>query len=532
MKKRIVFCAIAIAFLFSQSPAALASSGQITVLLDGRQLAFDVPPQTVNGRTLVPMRTILTQLGADVDWDAATQTVTATKGGTVVRLRIGSSFPTVNGSVMRIDQPGIIVDGRTLVPLRFVSEALGVKVDWIELANTVSIDTTQSGGGASPFPGKIAFVTKDYGHYDEEFRSVGELVAKYGADKIVHMVRRINYDRDYEYMIEDLQKIAADPDIKAVIINKAVIGTNAAVDKLLEVRPDILVAYCSPSEDVSEVAERAHLSVSVDEWTRGERIVMQAKDMGAKVFIHYSFPRHMSVPTISMRRDDMKEACEREGVLFVELTAPDPTDDVGIPGAQQFVLEDVPRQVAKYGKDTAFFATECVMQLPLQIKVVDERAIYPEPCCPSPYHWFPSALGIDDRVDDEKTPYTDYPYFYLDIDYPFYVPNFGSLIPASEIIPETRKVIASKGASGRLATWPVSMSRMFTVVCAEYAIKWINGETYLDRGVVDYELFEKLCEAYVYENLGESPDIDISPLSIAGSVYNNYLVVSMDSIIF
>jgi len=111
----------------------------ISVLLDGAPLAFDVPPQMINGRTMVPLRAIFEALGAEIKWVAGTQTVTATKDDTVIVLTIGSTSPTVNGKVVTIDQPGVVVDGRTLVPLRFVVEALGVKVDWDGATSTVKI---------------------------------------------------------------------------------------------------------------------------------------------------------------------------------------------------------------------------------------------------------------------------------------------------------------------------------------------------------------------------------------------------------
>ena len=146
--RKIIFTLLAAILLFSLGPAALGSAppsaGQIRVLLDGRELAFDVPPQIINGRTMVPMRGVFTELGADVVWDGATQTVTAIKGDTVIILPIGSTQPTVNGQVRPIDQPGIVVDGRTLVPVRFVAESFGISVNWVAETNTVTI------GGQDP----------------------------------------------------------------------------------------------------------------------------------------------------------------------------------------------------------------------------------------------------------------------------------------------------------------------------------------------------------------------------------------------
>jgi len=117
----------------------IAAQPQISVLLDGKELTFDVPPQIIGGRTMVPLRAIFEALGAGVDWNASTQTVTASDGDTEVILTIGSTSPTVNGRVVTIDQPGIIVSGRTLVPLRFVAESFGVTVDWNAASRTVTI---------------------------------------------------------------------------------------------------------------------------------------------------------------------------------------------------------------------------------------------------------------------------------------------------------------------------------------------------------------------------------------------------------
>jgi hypothetical protein len=78
-------------------------------------------------------------MGAEVKWVDETKTVTATKGDTEVILTIDNASPTINGTVVPIDQPGIIVDGRTLAPLRFVAEAFGGTVDWDGATQTASI---------------------------------------------------------------------------------------------------------------------------------------------------------------------------------------------------------------------------------------------------------------------------------------------------------------------------------------------------------------------------------------------------------
>ena len=97
----------------------------VTVILDGQRVSFDVPPQMIDGRVMLPFRAISESLGVTVDWNQSEQTITATKEGTVFTLPIGSVSPTVNGHIVTVDVPALVVEGRTLVPLRFFAEAIG-----------------------------------------------------------------------------------------------------------------------------------------------------------------------------------------------------------------------------------------------------------------------------------------------------------------------------------------------------------------------------------------------------------------------
>ncbi|WP_102346601.1 copper amine oxidase N-terminal domain-containing protein [Bacillus sp. Marseille-P3661] len=119
---------------------ALASD-KIIVFSNGSELAFDVDPRIEDSRTLVPLRKIFESLGAAVSYDSQTQTVYATKDGTSITLVIGSNQPIINGQQLKIDVPAKIIDGRTLVPLRFVSESLGAKVNWDSKSRIITIHT-------------------------------------------------------------------------------------------------------------------------------------------------------------------------------------------------------------------------------------------------------------------------------------------------------------------------------------------------------------------------------------------------------
>ena len=125
------------------SPTAPPSGG-IKVTLDGKLLAFDVPPQIVNGRTLVPLRVIFEALGASVDWNSNTRTVTAVRDNTTVILKINSNILSKNGVPVSLDVPAQLIGGRTMVPARAIAEAFGDKVEWIGSAQTVKITTGAS----------------------------------------------------------------------------------------------------------------------------------------------------------------------------------------------------------------------------------------------------------------------------------------------------------------------------------------------------------------------------------------------------
>ena len=120
-----------------------APEDKVRVVINGSYTVFDVPPRIVNGRTLVPLRFIFELMGANVEWDEPTQTVTATKGDTVVKLTIGSKLPTINGQDYPIDQPAVIINNRTLAPMRFVAEAFGGTVEWDEQKGIAYITTTK-----------------------------------------------------------------------------------------------------------------------------------------------------------------------------------------------------------------------------------------------------------------------------------------------------------------------------------------------------------------------------------------------------
>lgn len=141
LRKIKMFSLAALSFIVVASSTVVFGSTQnpVKVFVDNKELQMDVAPVIESGRTLVPIRTISEAVGADVDWDSASQTVKITTSDKDIVLKINSKEATVNNSKVTIDVPAKILNGRTLVPLRFVSESIGAKVDYNSSQRTVYI---------------------------------------------------------------------------------------------------------------------------------------------------------------------------------------------------------------------------------------------------------------------------------------------------------------------------------------------------------------------------------------------------------
>ncbi|MCS7460368.1 copper amine oxidase N-terminal domain-containing protein [Paenibacillus doosanensis] len=118
-------------------PSLQISDTKVQVKLDNQPLTFDQPPAIINGKTMVPMRKIFETLNASIKWDDHRRAVTSQKGNSTVELQIDSPVAKVNDTYIQLEQAAVIVSGSTMVPLRFVGEALGLEVGWDSRTNTV-----------------------------------------------------------------------------------------------------------------------------------------------------------------------------------------------------------------------------------------------------------------------------------------------------------------------------------------------------------------------------------------------------------
>lgn len=305
-----------------------------------------------------------------------------------------------------------------------------------------------SDSGAAKADYKIGIITGTVSQGEEEYQAAQNLKAKYG-DKVVTATYPDNFSTETEQTIATVTNMAADPDVKAIVFVQAVPGAAAAINKVKETRDDILFITGVCAEDPAVIAAAADICMLVDEIQMGKTIIEQAAKMGAKTFVHISFERHLGYATISARQALFKENCARLGIKYVEATAPDPTGDAGVTGAQAWVTENIKVYVDQYGKDTAFFCTNCSMQVPLIQQCAELGAIYPQQCCPSPYHGYPSAFNISTEGHEGDVPY---------------------------MLEQITAKVAEYGNTGRMSTWEVPVNMVMIEAGFNYAEKWIKGE--------------------------------------------------------
>ncbi len=299
----------------------------------------------------------------------------------------------------------------------------------------------------------IGIVTGTVTQSEDDLRGAEQLIKEYGNVSEGGMINHLTYPDQFmtemETTIAQIVGLADDPLMKAIIVNQAIPGTVEAFRRVREMRPDILLFAGGPHEDPVMLADVADLSINPDNVARGYLIILAAERLGADTFMHISFPRHMSYELLSRRRDIMKVAAEDLGMQFIDMGSPDPTSDIGVAGAQQFILEKVPAWLDTYGKKTAFFCTNDAHTEPLLKRVAELGGYFIEADLPSPTMGYPGALGVQfDEADQGNWP---------------------------AILDKVEEAVIDKGGSGRMGTWAYSFGFTTTAALGEHAKRVIEG---------------------------------------------------------
>ena len=345
---------------------------------------------------------------------------------------------------------------------------------------------------------KVAILTGTVSQGEEEFRAAEKAVETWGAEHIITDTYPDNFMSEMETTISKLVAFASDPEVKAIVMCQAVPGATAGFEKIKTElgRDDILFIAGTPQEDPAVISGSSDIVMYADEIAQGDSIMEKCAEWGIEVFIHYSFPRHMAMELIVARHELLQANADALGIELVDVTAPDPTAEAGLSASQQFILEDVPQQMAKYeGKKVAFFTTNCGMQPSLQTAILTQpNAYYPQPCCPSPYHAFPATLGLELAVggDDEAA----------------------------------LKAIATKladyDAVGRYSTWASPVAMTIIEIGVEYAKAYVDGTVARNDG----EALSALLQAKI-------PGAKVANYTNAeGTTFDNYYTILLAPVDF
>ena len=311
----------------------------------------------------------------------------------------------------------------------------------------------------------IGIVTGSVSQSEDDRRGAEAFQAMYGEDRIKLAIYPDNFTEELETTIQTIVNLSDDPDMKAIVVNQAIPGTTEAFRKIKERRPDILCIAGESHEDLPMIGSAADLVCNNDFVARGYLIIHTAHELGCDTFVHISFPRHMSYETMSRRVAIMQEACEEFGMQFVLETAPDPTTDVGVPGAQAYILEKVPEWVEKYGQNAAYFCTNDAHTEPLLKQLLAYGGYFIEADLPSPLMGYPGALGID--LTEEAGDF-------------------------AKILAKVEANVNEAGGAGRFGTWAYSYGYTQSAGLAQHAMNVLNGESELldmDDIAKAYEVF-------------------------------------------
>ena len=301
-------------------------------------------------------------------------------------------------------------------------------------------------------PYKIGIVTGSVSQSEDDRRGAEAFQKEYGEDMVQLAIYPDNFTEETETTIQSIVNLSADPLMKAIIVNQSVPGTTEAFRKIKETRPDIICIAGEAHEDLPEIGSAADLVTNNDFVSRGYLIIRTAHELGCDTFVHISFPRHMSYETMSRRVAIMKAACEEFGMKFVLETAPDPTSDVGVSGAQAYILEQVPAWVEKYGQKAAYFCTNDAQTEPLLKRLLECGGYFIEADLPSPLMGYPGALGIDlteEAGDFEK------------------------------ILTKVESAIVEKGGADHFGTWAYSYGYTLSAGLALHAKNVLDGKSEL-----------------------------------------------------
>lgn len=353
----------------------------------------------------------------------------------------------------------------------------------------------ESGSAEKQEAYKIGIVTPTLSTSEDEFRAGAEMAEAY-PDIVKHVTLPENFNAELETGISQILSLADDPEMKAIIVNSGQTGLLPAFEKLKAERPEI-ITMATMLDEPELMSKYVDISFSTDWVRRGVTIPTKAKEMGAKTFIHYSFPTHMAKEVVAARRDAMKKTCEEIGLEYVEITTPDPQTGDGPAAMQQFLREDIPRQIEKYGVDTNIFGTNCPMYDVIIDEALKQKFIVAEQCCPTPTQAYPTVMNLEIEEAD-----------------------LGDYDKINEMI---REKAEAADMTGRLSGWAMPSQIYVPKFEIELAKYLIENDVKIDDKILNKEFMDDFSE----KSMGTRADMQ--PVS---SGIDNYYTLILESIYY
>ncbi len=356
--------------------------------------------------------------------------------------------------------------------------------------------TQNAGNDAAVY--KIGVVTPTLSTSEDEFRTADMMSKKY-PDIVKHITLPENFSTEIETAISQITSLADDPQMKAIIVISGQSGLLPALQKVEEKKPDIITITAPIWDDPVLMSKYVDVNLDTDMIRRGEIIAREAYDMGAKTIIHYSFPTHLAKEMIAQRKAMMEKTANELGMQWVEIVTPDPQTGDGTGPMLQFLREDIPRQIAKYGKDTNIFGTNCPMYDVIIDEALKEKFMVAEQCCPTPTQAYPTVMNLEISEEDSW--------------------NWDKI----------NQMISDKAAAadmtGRLGGWPMPATVFVPQFSIELAKKMIEDPSFNYKNLSSLNQFAKDITGYTVTFNKLKPNEDDPELE-------NYNVVIMDSILY
>ncbi|MDR2460011.1 MAG: DUF3798 domain-containing protein [Deltaproteobacteria bacterium] len=247
-------------------------------------------------------------------------------------------------------------------------------------------------------PSKLGLVTGVSNIYDGHDLVIARMEATYGKDRVkVTRYEDFGADRE-ESVINAILRLGNDPEIGAIVVSPAPIGTLAAFTELRKTRPELILMAAEPSDDPGPLCYVADLAINFDFVAQGYLVANAAHNLGARTLIHVTYEgEQMSLPSVR-REAVMRQAAIDKGLVYVEVLVPSEPDGAKV---SKYVETHYPQWLKLYGQRTLFYGSTPLLAKSIASQVVENGGYYWQGPIPSSAADYSQALGVTLNAEAE-----------------------------------------------------------------------------------------------------------------------------------